>query len=119
MFHFIKVLELVADSPVEQGALSKRLGIGEGATRTLIERLKKELILSISKPGCTLTEKGEQLWKRIEQVIPSKIELEKSKLTLPARNVAILAKGKASKVKLGWSNVTLHFWLGPKEPPRL
>jgi hypothetical protein len=114
MFHVVKVLELVADSPVGRGTLSKRLGIGEGATRTLIERLKKELILSISKPGCTLTEKGEQLWRRIAKVIPSKIELERSELTLSACNVAILVKGRASKVKLGMEQRDAAFLAGAK-----
>lgn len=114
MFHVVKVLELVADSPIGRVTLSKRLGIGEGATRTLIERLKDEQIISISKHGCTLTEKGEQLWRRIEKVIPAKIELEQSKLTLSACNFAILIKGKASKVKLGMEQRDAAFLAGAK-----
>jgi predicted transcriptional regulator len=101
IFHLIKVLELIAGSSVGRGTLSKKLGIGEGATRTLIERLRDEQIIAISRQGCVLTNKGEHLWKRVEKIIPSKIELEHSKLTLSTFNIAILVRGKAKKVRLG------------------
>jgi predicted transcriptional regulator len=114
IFHIIKALELISHAPVGRGGLAKKLGIGEGATRTLIERLKDEQIISISKSGCTLTKKGEQLWKRIERIIPSKIKLEQSKLTLSAYNVAILVQGKASKVKLGMEQRDAAFLAGAK-----
>jgi len=114
IFHIIKALELISHTPVGRGMLAKKLGIGEGATRTLIERLKDEQIISISKSGCTLTKKGEQLWKRIEKVIPSKIELEQSRLTLSAYNVAILVQGKAGKVKLGMEQRDAAFLAGAK-----
>ena len=114
IFHIIKALELISHAPVGRGMLAKKLGIGEGATRTLIERLKNEQIISISKSGCTLTKKGEQLWKRIEKIIPSKIELEQSKLTLSACNVAILVQGKANKVKLGMEQRDAAFLAGAK-----
>lgn len=114
IFHVIKALELISHAPVGRGMLAKKLGIGEGATRTLIERLRDEQIISISKSGCTLTKKGEQLWKRIEKIIPLKIELEQSKLTLSACNVAILVQGKANKVKLGMEQRDAAFLAGAK-----
>ncbi len=101
VFHIIKTLELLANSPVGRGQLAKQLGIGEGATRTLIERLKEGEIVSMSKAGCILTESGRELWKRTSKVFSSKTKLEKTKLTLSSCNVAILVKGKANKIKLG------------------
>lgn len=114
MFHVIKMLELLSTSPVGRGILSKRLDIGEGATRTLIDRLKVKRIISVSKSGCTLTEKGEKLWKRIEKGIPSRTDLEKSELTLSACNVAILIKAKAHRVKLGMEQRDAAFLVGAK-----
>jgi len=113
-FHIIKLLELLSNSPVGRGVLSKRLGIGEGATRTLIDRLKNERIIIISKSGCTLTEKGEKLWKKIEKTLPTKIDLERSELTLSDFNVAILVKAKAQKVKLGMEQRDAAFLAGAK-----
>lgn len=100
--------------PVGRVMLAKKLDIGEGATRTLIERLKDEQIISVSKSGCALTRKGVDLWKKIEKVFPAKIELEKSKLTLSACNVALLVKGKANKVKLGMEQRDAAFLAGAK-----
>jgi len=101
VFHVIKALELIAQSPLGRGTLAKKLAIGDGATRTLIERLKDEEIIYTTKSGCFLTKKGEELWKQVKNVLPSKTELEKSKLTLSKCNVAILVRGKRGKVKLG------------------
>jgi len=95
------------------------LGIGEGATRTQIERWKDEQIISLSKHGCTLVEKGEQLWRRIEKITSSKIELKKSKLTLSACNVTILVKEKASEVKLNMKQSNAAFLARAKGPPHL
>jgi len=114
IFHSIKALELISHTPIGRVMLAKKLGIGEGATRTLIERLKNEQIISISKSGCALTGKGVELWKRIEKAIPSKMELEKSKLTLSTCNVAILVKGKANRVKLGMEQRDAAFLAGAK-----
>lgn len=112
VFHIIKTLELVADYPVGRGLLAKKLNIGEGATRTLIERLKEDKIISVSKAGCTHTEKGKELWKEINKILPSKTKLEKSKLALSACNVAVLVKGKTNKIKLGMEQRDAAFLAG-------
>jgi Mn-dependent DtxR family transcriptional regulator len=114
VFHIIKTLELVAVSSVGRGMLAKKLNIGEGATRTLIERLKNAQIISTSKAGCTLTMKGKEVWKQIKRVFSSKIRLEKSELTLSTCNVAILAKGKANGVKQGMEQRDAAFLAGAK-----
>jgi hypothetical protein len=114
VFHVIKALELIAQPPVGRGTLAKKLAIGDGATRTLIERLKDEEIIFTTKSGCFLTKKGEDLWKQVKRVFPSKIELEKSKLTLSACNVAMLVKGKRDRVKLGVEQRDAAFLAGAR-----
>lgn len=114
VFHVIKILELVADSSVGRGLLSKELAIGEGATRTLIERLKEENLISVSKAGCTLTQKGRELWKEIKEIFPAKTKLEKSRLALAACNVAILVKGKTNRIKMGMEQRDAAFLAGAK-----
>jgi predicted transcriptional regulator len=114
VFHIIKTLELISHAPVGRGVLAKALGIGEGATRTLIDRLKDEGIITTSKSGCFLTKKGEEIWKEVTKVLPSKTELEKSKLTLSTCNVAILIKGKTGGIKLGMEQRDAAFLAGAK-----
>jgi len=102
VFHVIKALELTAEEgPIGRGKISKRLGTGEGATRTLIDRLKDAGLIATSKPGCSLTGKGEKIWKEFQVIFPKKVELEKSELTLADYNIAVLIKGRGDRVKTG------------------
>jgi len=102
LFHLIKALELTAkEGPIGRGKLSKRLGTGEGATRTLIDRLKNAELIETSKPGCSLTKKGEKIWNQFQAIFPEKVKLEKSELTLAHYNIAMLIKGGGDKVKTG------------------
>jgi len=102
LFHLIKALELTAkEGPIGRGKLSKRLGTGEGAIRTLIDRLKNAELIEISKPGCSLTRKGEKIWNQFQAIFPEKVKLEKSELTLAHYNIAMLIKDGGDKVKTG------------------
>jgi predicted transcriptional regulator len=102
LFHVIKTLELTAkEGPIGRGKLSKRLGLGEGATRTLIDRLTDNELIATSKPGCSLTKKGNKIWNQFQSIFPKKVELEKSELTLAECNIAVLIKGGGDKVKTG------------------
>jgi len=97
----IKALELIAEKPIGRNRLSKELALGEGATRTLIDRLKDYGLVAIDRIGCVLSKKGEKFWNALHKSFPRKTVLEKSGLTLAAFNVAILVKGCGGKVKGG------------------
>jgi len=99
--HVIKALELIAERPIGRNRLSKELVLGEGATRTLIERLKSYGLITVNRAGCIFSKKGEKLWNTMHAAFPRKIVLERSGLTLAAFNVAVLVKECGSKVKLG------------------
>ena len=102
VFHVIKVLELTAkEGPIGRGKLSRELGTGEGATRTLLNRLIDAGLIITSKPGCLLTEKGETIWNDFQSIFPRKVKLEQSELTLARYNIAVLIKGCGDKVKTG------------------
>jgi predicted transcriptional regulator len=102
LFHVIKVLELTAkEGPIGRGKLSKRLGTGEGATRTLIDRLRDAGLIVTSKPGCSFTNKGEKIWNKFQSIFPKKVELEKSELTLADCNIAVLIRDCGDRVKRG------------------
>jgi predicted transcriptional regulator len=102
LFHVIKSLELIAkEGPIGRNTLSLRLETGEGATRTLINRLKSHALILVSKKGCLLTEKGEKIWSELQSFFPQRINLERNELSLAACNVAIQIRGEADKVRAG------------------
>jgi len=102
IFHIMKALELTAkEGPIGRGKLSKKLGTGEGATRTLLNRLIDAGLIISSKPGCLLTERGETIWNDFQSIFPQKVKLEESELTLANYNIALLIKGCGDKVKTG------------------
>jgi len=102
VYHLIKGLELVAKTgQVGRGKLAEELKIGEGATRTLIERLKSAHLISVSKKGCSLTEKGKKIWNEFESIFPQKNNLEKNELALADCNVAVQIRGGGDRVRTG------------------
>ncbi|MEM2917501.1 MAG: DUF4443 domain-containing protein [Candidatus Bathyarchaeia archaeon] len=101
VFHVVKALELMAAKPIGRGKLSEVLNIGEGATRTLINRLKDAVLVDVSKEGCFLTSEGEKLWKEFLSIFPRKARLENIDLALANHNVAILVKGCGDKIRVG------------------
>jgi predicted transcriptional regulator len=102
IFHLIKALELIAKtSQVGRGKLSEELKIGEGATRTLIERLKDADLVSTSRKGCSLTGKGEKIWSKFQSTFPKKIKLDKNELTLADCNIAVQISGEGNRIRVG------------------
>ncbi|MEM2111940.1 MAG: DUF4443 domain-containing protein [Candidatus Bathyarchaeia archaeon] len=98
----IKVLELIAKTgSVGRGRIAGETGLGEGSTRTLINRLVDAGLIAISKGGCALTEKGRMIWDEITAIMPYKVELGKNELTLASFNVAVLVKGRGERIKKG------------------
>ena len=102
VFDLVKILEIIAETRmIGRGRLSEKLGLGEGATRTLLARLTDAAMITSSKRGCSLTEKGKEVWQRINTVLPRKAMLGKNELTFATHNVAVLVKGRSENVKKG------------------
>jgi len=102
IFHLIKALEMIAkEGPIGRGKLSEELKTGEGAIRTLVERLRNAGLITVSKQGCLLTEKGEKIWSKMQMFFPQKVKLKPNELALAACNVAIKVRGCGDKVRSG------------------
>ena len=98
--HLLLAMERIADNPIGRSKLAEELRIGEGATRTLINRLKDADLINTSKAGCSLTQDGFKLLGKYQSVI-KKVRIEKNELTLTDYNYAVLVKHSAQKVKTG------------------
>ena len=59
--HAYKAIALLGERSLGRNALSQELGIGPGAIRTLIAKLKTADIIKIESNGCRLTKKGQNV----------------------------------------------------------
>lgn len=97
----LKALMVIGEGEIGRGKLSKRLGMGEGAVRTLIKRMVLRGLVKTSARGCRLTRKGERIYKAMKEVMPSSIRVPKSGLSIDEENFALLVKGGGKMVTSG------------------
>jgi predicted transcriptional regulator len=98
--HLLLALELIAEKSLGRSRLAEELEVGEGTVRTLIGRLRDADLISISKAGCSLTERGAELWKEYKSNL-KKTTIEKNELAFAEFNVAVLIRKKAGTVNSG------------------
>lgn len=102
VFDLFKAIEILAEKqPIGRGKLSDFLELGEGTIRTLIGRLKNSGLISSSKYGCSLTDKGEEFWSMVKSVLPRKIILRNKEMAPALFGVAVLVRNFSYKVKKG------------------
>ena len=99
--HIFFAMELMAQNPIGRNKLAKKLHVGEGAIRTIINRLKDAGLIETSKEGCNLTKNGLNLWQQFEQHFPQRAEIGKTELTKAEHNYAFLVKNSGHKIKSG------------------
>ncbi|MBT0160266.1 hypothetical protein G4O51_09805 [Candidatus Bathyarchaeota archaeon A05DMB-2] len=91
----------MAEKSIGRNKLAEKLGIGDGAIRTIIGRLKDAGLIAISKEGCALTSKGLKIWKEFEQFFPKRLAVGKTELTSAKYNFGFLVKNSGEKIKSG------------------
>jgi len=113
VFHMLLAIEFTAEKPIGRSKLAENLGIGEGAVRTIINRLREAGLVATSKAGCTLTNKGLKLWKEYTPIF-KKVKIGKSELAFANYNFAILIKNHRHKVKSGMEQRDAAIMAGAK-----
>jgi predicted transcriptional regulator len=101
VFHLLRAMELISEKTVGRAKLAEGLNVGEGAVRTILDRLKDAGFVVVSKDGCKLTSEGLRLWKEYKSVFKKKIEIGKNELTLATYNLAILINDRQHEVRSG------------------
>ncbi|NWF87466.1 DUF4443 domain-containing protein [Candidatus Bathyarchaeota archaeon] len=101
VFHVLRAIELISEKPIGRTKLAENLVVGEGTTRTIIDRLKEASLIRTSKAGCALTKKGIKFWQEYKSVFEKKVEIGQNELTLANFSFAILVKNCAHKVRSG------------------
>ena len=99
--HILIALEIIGSTlGVGRQQLARELGIGEGATRTLVKRLKDEGLIEISRGGMRLTGRGADMLSNIIKKMRS-AKLGETGITVGHNNFAVLVKGTAEYVRNG------------------
>lgn len=114
IFHVLRAIELIAQETIGRGRLAEELEVGEGAVRTIINRLKDAGLIVTSKLGCTFTSEGLKLWNEYRSVIRRKVKIRKNKLTLADCNFAVLVKNSGHKVESGMEQRDTAIMVGAK-----
>jgi len=101
IFHIFYALELMSQKSLGRNKLAEQLNVGDGAVRTIISRLREADLIDASKEGCSLTEKGREIWRQFEEIFPKRVSLPKSELIGSEFNHAFLVKNRGEKVESG------------------
>jgi predicted transcriptional regulator len=95
------ILTIGDERQVGRIELSKKLGIGEGAIRTIIKHLTQAGIIEIAKGGCMLTKRGVQLYNSLRSRVSNVVPVEARQLALDKVSAAVLVKRGGHLVKKG------------------
>jgi predicted transcriptional regulator len=98
----VQALEIInAHGTVGRIRLSKELGLGEGAVRTLLKHANNEGIMECSRDGIELSKYGKELFSSIRSRIGEGTEVPRSPLTVGPFNFAVLVTNIANRVRTG------------------
>jgi len=100
-FHIYCALELLSQGAIGRNRLANKIGVGDGTIRTIINRLKNAELILNTKEGCTLTDKGQEVWQQFEQIFPQRAEIPKTEITPSEYNYGFMAKGQGDKIESG------------------
>jgi predicted transcriptional regulator len=100
-FHIYCALEQLSQGSVGRNKLADKLCIGDGAIRTIINRLKNAELISSTKEGCMLTQSGQEIWCQFEQVFPIRSEIPKTEITPSEFNYGFMVKDCGDRIKSG------------------
>ena len=101
MFHVFYTIELISKKTIGRNRIAKKIEVGEGAIRTIINHLKDENLITTSRKGGKLTNKGALLWEKIELLFPKRAEIKRTVLNNSKYNFAFLIKNSGHKIKSG------------------
>ena len=100
--HLVLAFLVIGDTgTIGRQALARQSGLGDGAVRTVLKKLKEGGYLDVNASGGSLTRAGRQLYTKTREKIVGPILLERSPLTVGSRQAAIVVRGTAVRVRNG------------------
>ena len=95
------VMVIGGEGPIGRIELSRRLGLGEGAVRTIIKHLTARNFVDPAKEGCVLTPLGMTLYKSLRSKLSEIHPVNARQLSLDRANAAVLIRNSGVLVRRG------------------
>jgi len=93
---------LIGDhAPIGRIELSRKLGLGEGAVRTIVKHLSNGGFVDSVKEGCVLTQRGKSLYKSLRSKLSEVRAVNARQLALDKASAAVLIRNSGTMVKRG------------------
>ena len=91
--NIVKTILVIGErKAIGRASLSKEVGVGEGVTRTIIARLKKKALLTVTNNGCNLSRKGEALYTALSTKLIKLVNVEGQELSIGGKYSALLTR---------------------------
>ena len=94
-------MTIAGSSYVGRQSLARQSGLGEGAIRTILKKLKEEGYVAITRSGCYLTHSGRQMDRAIHSSMSAFALVPGSDLTMGEKQVALVIRGAGGRVRSG------------------
>ena len=95
------LLAIGAEGPIGRIELSRELGLGEGAIRTIIRHLAQARIVVTARGGCVLTKRGLSFYNSLRSKLSKPFLVDAKQLALDKVSAAVLIRGAGHLVKRG------------------
>ncbi len=100
--HIFKVLQITHENKrASRSLLVSEVGLGEGSVKTIVRHLKMHGLVTTSKAGMSLTNKGSVLFQKLNEAIPAESDMREHSISVGRFNHAILVRGLAGDVGSG------------------
>ncbi len=101
-FDLVKTLEIVdKQKTIGRTLLSKELGLGQGATRTILDHLERAELVEVGRLGCILTSRGSRLLKDLRSVVRVGFWIPQAILPIGPFNGGALVSKAGQRIRKG------------------
>lgn len=100
--HVVMALLTIGENPgIGRKELAKRIGLGEGSIRTLINKLKNNDLITITRKGCNLSNAGLEIYNWLLKKISPLNEIDLKEIWGRQFSVGVVVKNGEKLVKKG------------------
>lgn len=96
LWEALKIIE--REGPLGRKQIAEGLGIGEGSTRTILDKLKDQGLITSTPEGHSIKKKGKE---KLEERLKRLVLLDAGELTVGEVDIAAVVENAASKVQNG------------------
>jgi predicted transcriptional regulator len=100
--HVCRAILYIGDiGPIGRIELSRKLGLGEGAVRTIIRHLTSGGIVETATGGCAFTQRGAALYKSLRSKLSEIRPVNAEQLAMDKASAAVLVRGSRRLLRRG------------------